>query len=258
MAVHAAPAATGQPLYHQFENRSQQSECYVVGMWTFLVTEIMFFGALFFAYTLYRWTYPDIFSQAHHHLDLGWGTLNTTVLLTSSLFMALSVHAAQVGNRRAQINWMAIVIVCAFGFLGVKYIEYNKKFEDHLFPGPGFHYEALSKSGKPLPEPQVMPLTGAGEPNTTSRADIPGAREAGEGDVQGHAQMFFTLYFCMTGLHGIHVLVGIIVMGTLIVLLKMNHPLMNDYMWTEMAGLYWHFVDIVWIFLFPLYYLIPG
>ncbi len=252
MSAHAAPAESGQPLYHQFEDLPQQNESYVVGMWTFLVTEIMFFGALFFAYTLYRSANPGIFAEAHHHLDLGWGALNTVVLLTSSLFMALAVHAAQVGNRRAQINWMVVTIVCAFGFLGVKSIEYRSKFEHHLFPGPTFHYQKEGAETRPLNE------EGEVGPTSTSRAGNPGAREAEDRDRQGRFQMFFSLYFAMTGLHGVHVIIGILVMSVLVILLRMNHPLMRDYMPTELAGLYWHFVDIVWIFLFPLYYLIPG
>jgi len=223
---------------HQFHDMEQQNECYVVGMWAFLVTEIMFFGALFLAYTTYRTLHPAVFLDAHKHLNVTLGAINTVVLLSSSFFMAMGVHAAQLRNRIGQLFWIALTILCAFAFLGIKTVEYKEKFEHHLFPGASFHYFSVSEHG------------GAAESATP-------AHEVSKYP-QAHAQIFFVLYFVMTGLHGIHVIIGIIVFMILWMMIKLKHPATNYYMWVEMAGLYWHFVDIVWIFLFPLYYLIPG
>jgi cytochrome c oxidase subunit III len=223
---------------HQFEDMAQQNESYIVGMWAFLVTEIMFFGALFLAYVLYRTLHPAAFIDAHRHLDVTLGTINTVVLLSSSLFMALGVRAAQLQNRAAQMFWLVLVILCAFGFLGIKTVEYTHKYHEHLVPGASFHYKSIGAHGGASAEAAVNP----------DHSNIP----------QGQAQIFFLLYFFMTGLHGIHVVIGIIVMTILLLMLKFNHPYMRYFMWMEMAGLYWHFVDVVWIFLFPLYYLIPG
>jgi cytochrome c oxidase subunit 3 len=223
---------------HQFEDMAQQNESYIVGMWTFLVTEIMFFGALFLSYVLYRTLHPEVFIDAHHHLDKVLGTINTIVLLSSSLFMALGVRSAQLQNKSAQMFWLILTILCAFGFLGIKSVEYKHKYDESLVPGASFHYHSVGAEGGPSTEAAF----------TTEKSNIP----------QGQAQIFFILYFCMTGLHGIHVIIGIIVMTTLLLMIKFNHPYARYYMWVEMAGLYWHFVDIVWIFLFPLFYLIPG
>ena len=259
MSVEAAShGAPGQKVSVQFESIGQQNECYVVGMWTFLVTEIMFFGALFLAYSLNRYYNQEVFFEAHKHLDVGWGALNTMILLTSSLTMALCVHAGQTGNRRRQINFMCITILFAFGFLGVKTVEYKSKFEHNLFPGPSFRWETKEELTKKLKAgPAVIERA---EP-TSAEASAPSAYEKATGssgrDFSDKAQMFFSLYFAMTGLHGIHVIVGILIMGAMVIMLKIDHPAMRDYMPTELVGLYWHFVDIVWIFLFPLYYLIP-
>lgn len=207
-------------LAHQFSSIEQQDECYNVGMWAFLVTEIMFFGGLFGAYAIYRLAYPDAFTASSAHLDAKMGCVNTFILLTSSLTMALAVRGAQLRDRKKQLFWLTLTVLFAFGFLVVKYFEYGAKIEHHLVPGPGFVFD-----------------------------------EAGA--VRGQAQMFFSLYFAMTGLHGIHVIIGIIMMFIFMGMLAKKHPtVMKDHMPMEMGGLYWHFVDIVWIFLYPLLYLI--
>ncbi len=206
-------------LSHQFENIEQQREAYVVGMWAFLVTEIMFFGVVFLIYTVYRVLNHAAFYDAHNKLDIGLGALNTFVLLTSSLTMALAVHWAQVRNRRAQIAALAATIALACVFLGVKAVEYSHKFTHHLFPGMGFAY----------PDPTF--------------AD--------------QARLFFSLYFGATGLHALHVAIGVLVIGWMLVRALLDRQGRADYIPVEMTGLYWHFVDIVWIFLFPLLYLIP-
>lgn len=210
----------GPVVYEQFEDIDQQQESYLVGMWSFLVTEVMFFGALFLIYSIYRWKYQPEFYTLSHHLNWQLGGLNTLILLTSSFFVAMAVHHAQKGEQGKQISYLIGTILCAFGFLIVKSFEYGEKFKHHLFPGPFFDYTATDVS----PE---------------------------------RAELFYSLYFTLTGLHGLHVVIGIIVFSTLIFLIKSKSSLITDYVPTEMCGLYWHFVDLVWIFLFPLFYLIP-
>lgn len=209
----------GDVVFHQFEDYDQQTESYIVGMWTFLVTEIMFFGAMFLAYLLYRYKYQADFFLAHKELDVMMGGTNTVVLLLSSFTMALAVHYAQKKNRKMQLQMLGITLACAFGFLVIKSIEWAAKWEHHLTP---LNYHWTKAEGSPE-----------------------------------HIQMFFSLYFGMTGLHAIHVILGIVVIGILALLTARKHHLVEDYIPTEMIGLYWHFVDIVWIFLFPLFYLLP-
>ncbi|MCH8275310.1 MAG: cytochrome c oxidase subunit 3 family protein [Armatimonadetes bacterium] len=204
-------------LGHQFEDLEQQTEAYTVGMWVFLVTEVLFFGALFMAYIVYRSMYPQDFFAASGELDIALGGLNTAILITSSLTMALAVRSAMLDRWKAQIGYILATMGFAFAFLVIKYFEYSSKFEHHLFPGEHFDFKG----------------------------------ENGE-----HAEMFFSLYFAMTGLHGIHVLVGILIMVALVYRTWRMRAQRQDYIPIELTGLYWHFVDIVWIFLYPLLYLI--
>ncbi len=283
-----------QHLSHQFEDLDQQNESYVVGMWTFLVTEIMFFGALFLAYSVYRVLYFDTYMDAHKFLSIPLGTVNTFVLLTSSLAMALGVHAAQVGRRKSLIGWLLLTVALSFVFLGVKAVEYSEKFHERLYPGPTFDYvvaNAVYASHHPSyiaehPEyrdfEKILEERGAHSGKTTApfegssvdystvngyRSSVPGValrtEDLGDMPVQvkqevmsNRAQLFFSLYFAMTGLHAIHIIIGIILMLVIAYLAARNHPSVQDFMPTEMVGLYWHFVDIVWIFLFPMMYLI--
>lgn len=208
-----------QKLSIQFEDLQQQNESYIVGMWTFLVTEIMFFGAVFATYLVYRVANQEAFWEAHRHLSIPLGFFNTCVLLTSSLTMALTVHYSQLGQRKQQLLWLFITMALAGTFLVVKGFEYHHKFVEGLVPGPNFRFEPA----------QYLPV----------------------------AQLFFSLYFAMTGLHALHVAIGVLVMGVLAVLIALRHPSVQDFIPVELVGLYWHFVDIVWIFLFPLLYLIP-
>lgn len=207
-------------VYEQYEEIGQQQEAYVLGMWAFLVTEVMFFGVLFMAYILYRWKYQPYFFIVHEQLDWKLGGINTMNLLFSSFAMALAVHFAQTKQKTKQILCLLTTIGCAFIFMVIKYMEYSAKIQHHHLPGPSFQWH----------EPGVP-------------AHI--------------AQLFFSLYFAMTGLHGIHVLIGILVIGTLTIMVARDHKAITDYVPTELVGLYWHFVDLVWIFLFPLFYLIP-
>ena len=210
---------------HQYEDIDQQNESYAVGMWTFLVTEIMMFGALFMMYTLYRWRYADSFYAAHKLVHIVPGAINTTLLLISSFTMVLAVHYTQLKKTKLVLANLGMTMICAAGFLFVKIaFEYWPKiFEEHVYPGPNFHWDVAQYGGS-----------------------------------QNASHIFFSLYFTLTGLHGIHVLVGILVIGFIAMLHAKKVPAIHDdYMITEMVALYWHFVDLVWIFLFPLFYLIP-
>ncbi len=202
-------------LAEQFEDAEQQSEASHLGMWTFLTTEVLFFGGLFMAYILYRHVYPDSFAIGSRHTNLFYGTLNTAILLTSSLTMALAVQAAQASQTRSTGRWLLLTLLFALGFLVVKGFEYHQDFVEHLVPGPQFN--------------PALPL---------------------------HAQLFFWLYWAMTGLHAIHVTVGIGLLSVITVLAQRGRFSERYYTPVEICGLYWHFVDLVWIFLYPLLYLI--
>jgi cytochrome c oxidase subunit 3 len=212
-------------VHHQYEDIEQQNESYLVGMWSFMVTEVMFFGAMFLAYILYRWHYQPDFYLAHKALDIGPGAINTVLLLLSSFTMVLAVHFAQLRNKKMVIANLTLTCILATGFLLIKFIiEWPAKFGHHLVPGASFgtHPEYLH--------------------GASPRA----------------AELFFSLYFLMTGLHAIHIIVGIIIIGALAATWARGWKLATeDYIPTELVGLYWHFVDLVWIFLFPLFYLIP-
>ena len=233
-------------LAHQFEDRPQQDESYSIGMWTFLVTEIMFFGALFLAFAIYRTKFPEAFHLAHKTLEVKWGMINTFVLLFSSFTMAIGVRFSQLGNKKGLLAMLGITILCAFVFLGVKTIEYKSKYDHHHVPGAHFSFVVEEKEDRTNP---ATINTFVATADSKTQADLPTS-------LSNNAQMFFALYFCMTGLHGFHVIVGIIILGTLFLMTKFDHPAAKYFMVTEMAGLYWHFVDIVWIFLFPLLYLL--
>ena len=205
-------------LQHHFDSLEQQQAASTLGMWVFLATEVLFFGGMFMAYTIYRMWYPDGWVAASHHLDVGLGAFNTAVLIGSSLTMALAVRAAQTGNRSAQVTFLVLTMVLGATFLGVKAVEYADKFEHHLVPGPNFLFED--------------------------------ARYANT------AQIFFSVYFAMTGMHALHMVIGLGLLTWLLVralrgafTTQWNTPV-------ELVGLYWHFVDIIWIFLFPLLYLV--
>jgi cytochrome c oxidase subunit III len=205
-------------LAHQFDSLDQQREASTLGMWVFLVTEVLFFGGLFLTYTVYRAQYPLAFGAASRELDVVLGGVNTAVLITSSLTMALAVHAAQMGQRRALMLLLVATMALGAVFLGIKGFEYYHKFVEHHVPGPSFQFA--------------------------------------EAEYARNAQIFFSLYFLMTGLHALHMIIGI---GIMLFMLRWawNGTITPEYHSPiEISGLYWHFVDIVWIFLFPLLYLI--
>ncbi len=206
-------------LLHHFDSVEQQKEASTLGMWLFLVTEIMFFGGMFTAYIVYRTLYPNAFAAASHELDITMGAINTAVLIYSSLSMALAVNAAQLGRRKSLVWFLILTIALGAVFLGIKAVEYHEKFVNHHVPGPSFHFDG--------PEAE-------------------------------HAQLFFSLYFGMTGLHALHMIVGIVLLSILAIRAHRGRFGSEYYTPIDMTGLYWHFVDIVWIFLFPLLYLLGG
>jgi cytochrome c oxidase subunit 3 len=232
-------------LQHHFHTMGQQKEAAVVGMWVFLLTEILFFGGLFMAYLLYRTWYFEAFAEASRTVSIFWGGLNTAVLIFSSLTMALGVRSAQTNKRTATVGWLILTMILGAVFLGVKGIEYADKFEHHHVPGPNFVWAHEPEPGV-AHEPAAVGEPRAGEHVVTMGPD----------QLQRVTQIYFSLYFTMTGLHALHMIVGI---GMMMVITWMAWKGKFDseyYTPVEMAGLYWHFVDIVWIFLFPLLYLV--
>jgi cytochrome c oxidase subunit 3 len=208
-------SAHSPALGHHFENLEQQHEANILGMWTFLVTELMFFGALFAAYILFRTLYPEAFGEASHHQNVILGAINTAVLIGSSLTMALAVHAAQVSARRSLMMFMAITALLGVVFMVIKGFEYY----DHIIHGL-----------------------------------VPGANFTSELDPR--AALFFFLYFMMTGIHAVHLIIGIGILVVLIIRARTGRYDGESFTPIELMGMYWHFVDVVWVFLFPLLYLI--
>ena len=203
-------------LQQQFGDLDQQHYADAFGMWVFLATEVLFFGGLFLSYSVYRSMYAEAFDAASNDLDVLLGTINTGVLLTSSLTMALAVHSAQRGKHRQLVGFLVATGIIGSGFLAIKISEWVMEYHKHHLPGPGFTFER---------DPM-------------------------------HAELFFWLYYGMTALHGLHVLIGVGVMTALTVLALRRRFCPEHHAAVEIGGLYWHFVDIIWIFLFPLLYLI--
>lgn len=211
---HDSPAVA-----HHFVDADQQHEASELGMWLFLVTEIMFFGAFFMAYLVYRYWYPQAFILGSHHMDVTLGTINTAVLLTSSFTMALAVHAAEHGKRQRLVGLLLATLIFGMAFLGIKAFEYYHKYEEHLVPFAGWDFA----------------------PTGPHRAGL---------------MAFFNIYFLMTGLHAFHMVVGIVLLGVLAVMAQRQRLPAWRSVIVHNAGLYWHFVDLVWVYLFPFFYLI--
>ena len=250
-------------LQHHFDTLEQQRQASSLGMWVFIAQEIMFFGGLFLAYTYYRALYPSAFAAGSQLLSLRWGGFNTIVLICSSLTVALSVHAAQLGNKRGIIRYIIATMFLGVVFLGVKYIEYHAKFDHHLVPGRDFRYEPHAGHVRTAPvEFELPPLVASAA--ETGGDEVPAAEPhspvAMDTEMLGfeprHLQIFFSLYFAMTGMHALHMIIGIGLMFWLLRLAVNNRFAPEYYTPVELFGLYWHFVDIIWIFLFPLLYLI--
>jgi cytochrome c oxidase subunit 3 len=220
-----------EALQHHFTSLEQQREASSLGMWVFIGQEILFFGGLFATYTVYRHAYPEAFSAGSHHLSWKIGFFNTLVLIGSSLTMAMGVYSAAIGRRKAVAWFILATILLGSVFLGVKYVEYGEKIRPCF--GDGSHAGCL----------------------------VPGARfDASalhlEGAEAGHAQIFFSLYFAMTGLHALHMIIGVPILLAIAYWAWQGRYGPEYHTPVELVGLYWHFVDIVWIFLFPLLYLI--
>ena len=253
---HGHAHAQHPALQHHFDTMAQQKEAAVVGMWVFLLTEILFFGGLFAAYMVYRIWYFDAFAEASRSLSLFWGGLNTAVLIGSSLTMAMAVRSAQTNKRSATVNWLILTMILGTVFLGVKVIEYADKFEHHHVPGYNFQWAAAHPSTS-LGTGEAAAGAEHAAPAAEGAAAEPHRELALNADqLQLTTQIYFSLYFTMTGLHALHMIIGI---GIMLVITRMAWKGKFDeeyYTPVEMAGLYWHFVDIVWIFLFPLLYLV--
>ena len=201
----------------QFEDLPQQHDAGSIGMWIFLSTEVMFFGGIFVAYTIFRILYPAAFAEGSRLLDLPRGTINTAILLTSSFTMASAVHAAGKGRRKNLVVLLLLTMALGIAFLTIKSSEYIQVYEDHHFPGSGFLYAG----------PHVSEV-----------------------------RLFLWLYFLLTALHALHMIIGIIILGVLVYKSSKGKYSVEYYSPIEFSGLYWHFIDVVWIFLFPLLYLI--
>ncbi|QDE92637.1 cytochrome C oxidase subunit III [Myxococcus xanthus] len=201
-----------------FASLEVQNHAARLGMWLFLATEILLFAGLFICYGVYRFLFPEAWAAASRSLDLWWGTVNTVVLITSSLTAALAVHYAKEGKNKMVAVQIGLTLVMAVGFLVIKYFEYHHKFEIGTLPGRFYTYEEIQLPGAPL---------------------------------------YFTVYFCATALHGIHVVIGMIVLAfSMVRALKKADFGPNNYTMVELGSMYWHLVDLVWIFLFPMLYLV--
>lgn len=285
----SAPAhgAHDPNLAHHFDTPQQQFEAGKLGMWLFLTTEVLLFSGLFCAYAVYRANHPEIFLYAHQWLDTNLGALNTAVLIFSSFTMAWAVRAAQMGQRKLLVVLLGITLLCGFGFLGVKFVEYNHKIHDGLLWGkyynphapPGGNHAATATAGGTVNQTQPGNAAGSGLATVggvqVEESKIPPAARGPEGISPAwlareshHAyvahpepepynvQTFFSIYYLMTGLHGLHVIAGMALIAWIMIRAAKGHFGPNYYNPVDYTGLYWHLVDLIWIFLFPLLYLI--
>ena len=264
-------------LQHHFETPQQQFDAGKLGIWLFLATEVLLFGGLFCAYAIYRANHPEIFVYAHQFLNKYWGGTNTVILLCSSLTMAWAVRAAQLGERKLLIVLLSLTLLGALGFLGIKYVEYKEKWEHGLLWGARYqpHLEghaAETPAAKPAP-PVIAPAPPPGSfvversaikpapggPSGTivsAEAQTEHLEHAGMARAPANVQTFFSIYFLMTGLHGLHVLVGMGAILWILIRAIKGHFGPQYFTPVDFVGLYWHLVDLIWIFLFPLLYLI--
>ncbi len=204
-------------LQHHFSTAQQQKESAKLGMWVFLLTEILLFGGLFCAYSIFRAWNPEMFINAHRELNQILGAVNTVVLISSSLTMALAIRSLQLDKSGHAVGYLFLTLLFAAVFLVIKYFEYSHKFHLGQLPGKFYTYTGLEGT---------------------------------------NPHIFFSIYFLMTGLHGIHIFIGMIVIAIMLVKTARNKFSHEYYTPVEMTGLYWHLVDLIWIFLFPLLYLI--
>lgn len=200
---------------HQFDDLEQQHEADTLGMWAFLLTELLLFGGLFLGYAVYRFLYPEAWAEGSHHNNLLLGTINTAVLLISSLTVALAAHAAEEGGWKTVVRLLAATVILGLVFLGIKGVEYVQHFQHGLVPA--VQYEVTG--------PHALQVS-----------------------------LFFVFYFAMTGLHALHMIAGVAMMATIAVLVRTGR--WRRHKPIEIAGLYWHLVDIIWVFLYPFFYLV--
>jgi len=220
---------------HHFVSMEQQTETTSFGMWLFLLTEIMFFGGLFTAYLIYRnWYYPA-FVAGSHQLNIFWGSLNTLLLITSSFTMAMGVWCSETKRQKGLIWSLIATLILGLGFLGIKTIEYKEKWEKHHIPGASFSWQGFVH---PTPE------------------ELKNGDKALPEDIARKTEVYFSLYFAMTGMHAVHMIIGIALLCGMLAKAMRGGYMDGHIAFVENFGLYWHFVDIVWIFLFPLLYLI--
>jgi cytochrome c oxidase subunit 3 len=229
---------------HHFANIEQQRDTQVLGMWVFLASEVLFFGGVFVAYAVVRSGMPREFALASQQLSSALGAINTAVLLTSSLTMALAVYAAQHGKREMLMLCLGLTLALGVGFIGIKLWEWHHEYEAKLVPATNL-----------LPNYQFL-TNEDGTPRTVRTDSHPDQRVQVSGPTKHGIEMFFVFYFTITGLHALHMLVGVGVLGTQLALVARGSFGIRDHNPIELAGLYWHFVDIVWIFVFPLLYLL--
>jgi cytochrome c oxidase subunit 3 len=202
---------------HQFDDIEQQRDAAYTGMWIFLSTEVLFFGAVFFSYILYRGMYYEAFADGSRKLSVALGGANTAILLCSSLFMALAVHAAQEERTNQLVVYLIVTELIGALFLGLKFTEYYQHYKEHLIPGLNFGYV---------------------------------------GENANRVELFMVFYFILTGIHAVHMLIGLGVLSTLAILATRGKFTAGRYDPVDIGGLYWHFVDVVWVFIFPLLYLV--
>lgn len=248
----------GPELQHQFETPEQQKEAATLGMWAFLVTEIMLFGGIFMAYIAYRWAFPEAWEESAALLNTPLATVNTVVLLVSSLTVALAVNAAEEGNKRRLLTMLVLTMLLGVTFLVIKGYEYSEKFahcagaKDPIswITGTDLHesHECLVP-GRSFLFPAEHGTAGATHGASAGHGATTGLMQSGH-------QLFFFLYFCATGLHAIHMLIGLGVMGTITVMALRDRFSPTYFTPVEIGGLYWHLIDIIWVFLFPLFYLV--
>jgi cytochrome c oxidase subunit 3 len=258
-------------LAHHFDTPEQQFSSAKLGTWVFLLTEVLFFSGLFCAYAVFRRNHPELFVDGHHFLNTILGAVNTAVLLLSSFTMAWGVRCAQLGKTRGLISCLVVTLLCAVAFLGIKYTEYKVKWDHHMFPGQARIAAAFGAEQEPSesavpgePPPRGFHPHKEYVEDKLREAD----REAGVrvlSETLYKTQLeerikrlgtFFGIYFCLTGLHAIHVICGIIAITWLLVRTFKGHFSAQHYSAVDCVGLYWHLVDLIWIYLFPLLYLI--
>ncbi|HEX9746392.1 MAG TPA: cytochrome c oxidase subunit 3 family protein [bacterium] len=229
-------------LHHWFDTEKQQYTSNILGMWLFIATEILMFGGLFVWYSVYRTNHPEIFQHASSLLNKNYGAANTLILLFSSFTMAWAVRAAQLNQTKILRNCLLATILCAVAFMGIKAVEYTEKINHGYLWGKQFNYQEYYHHYN--------------EVHASEHADPASQIIGPEEDIPKNIHLFFGIYFLMTGLHGLHVMIGIFILSWLYFTAGQGRWHAKNFAVVDMVGLFWHIVDMIWIFLFPLFYLI--